>query len=129
MRIRTIMRLVGRALFGKRRLKEAREKRGLRLEGFACRRQKALQELREQIAGFPGRKLTAEELAAVPKGKDVDLYACPIGTWFVCTPHKDLPGMVVLGHVVDGMDAIVNQFGGGTCIPKRFVNRYRAVVA
>jgi len=74
--------------------------------------------------------LTFEEFSSIPRAEDLPagfLKACRFGFRFKCAGSKDATNTVI-GVVVRGLDALVDQWGAGLSIPERFVNRYRAQV-
>ncbi len=78
------------------------------------------------IEQLPVLTLTQEQVDKLPHGSTLDLETCPLGTYFICIPLSDTEP-VVIGHLVGGLEALVDQFGAGWDIPERFVNRYRLV--
>ncbi len=82
-------------------------------------------EVRAGIDRFPLRTLTREEFGTLPKGSELDLKTCPLGTWFVCAPFPPALEVIVLGHVVSPGDMICEQWGAGLSLPERGINRYR----
>lgn len=96
------------------------------------RRKKLREEFEERtriqnnIRSFPVYDMSQEELDQLPRNVGTEfLKTCPIGTWIRCTPHPFAPNEIVIGQVVKGMDAFVDQWGAGMSPPERFLNRYR----
>ncbi|MBP6858761.1 MAG: hypothetical protein KBC33_02935 [Candidatus Pacebacteria bacterium] len=122
---RTIANLLGRKLVRKWRLGRILTRRE---EARSLRRKKKAQEEHraiERILSFPIETLKLSELQLLKKADEIDLNNCELGTWFICRPFAPLPNVIVLGHIVKGEEAIMSQFGGRTCIPERWINRYR----
>lgn len=128
-----IFKLIGRIFlvgfiieyFEKKRKEEEEWQQKAALDFEAAR---ALARQKQSILRFSEKEMTKEYLAALPKGETLDLYTCPIGTWFVCKPFPLLPDVIVVGQVVKGGDALCSQYGAGLSVPDRFVNRYRAKI-
>ena len=76
---------------------------------------------------YPILELTPEEYDSIPRAEDRPkdfVKHCPIGTKFRCmgsTTFED----TVIGIVVEGKDALINQYGAGLSVPERFINRYK----
>lgn len=90
-------------------------------------------ELQLQRQRLPILKLTLEQYCKLlnasnestcPKGF---INYVPIGTRFICRGSKSIDDSVI-GVVVKGEDALMDQWGSGLSIPLRFVNRYRPVI-
>ncbi len=124
-------------IFGIDAIREYLERRDKRRQDEAEARWQKIKEedarakIPEQIRNimhFPIKELTVDEFNAIPKGKDVDLKTCKLGTWFVCTKFEPLPDVIVVGQVVTGYDLIADQWGAGTSIPERGISRYRVEI-
>lgn len=81
------------------------------------------------VMDYPVKRITIEELNSLPKGDAVAgnfLKTCPFGTWFCCTsPSSEV---TVVGQVVRGADIFISQYGAGSAIPERGINRYRVEI-
>ena len=72
--------------------------------------------------------MSRAEFDHLAQGKDLDLNTCPLGTTFVCKPFELLPGIVVVGQVVRGVDMFADQWGAGLSVPERGINRFRVEI-
>lgn len=86
--------------------------------------------MRRKIMRYPEQNLTQEEFDNLPQNVDGDfLNFNQIGSWFVCKPNPEIPEVIVIGQIVKGEDIFVDQYGGGILsIPRRGINRYRAII-
>src|SRR5665213_1140136 len=48
----------------------------------------------QRIRRYPIKQLSRAEFDRLPRGKDVDLKNCPLGTCFVCNPSELLPSLI-----------------------------------
>jgi hypothetical protein len=90
--------------------------------------QKEKAALVERVSRYPLKQMSRTEIDKLPKGKDLDLKGCPIGTWFACSSSPLIPDVTVIGQTVAGLDMIAEQWGAGLSIPERGINRYRVQI-
>jgi hypothetical protein len=99
----------------------------------AARLEEAMRRDRAEAAKFlkyPQVRFSHEDFIGIPKAESLPegfLHRCPIGTLFICK-KSDESEVTVVGQVVNGLDALADQWGSGMSLPERFVNRYRVVV-
>ena len=83
---------------------------------------------KKSIVKYPIVELTQKEFDELPKsgsfGIDWLRNEAPFDFKFICKPSELVPDVVVMGHLVKGMEAICEQYGAGLCVPKKFINRY-----
>lgn len=75
---------------------------------------------------FPTMRFSQEAYNELPRGVDFPpgyLETVDIGFLFKTTGDE-----MIIGQVVKGEDLIAEQWGAGLSVPKRGINRYRAVI-
>jgi hypothetical protein len=85
-------------------------------------------EVAAKIQKYPICHMNVKTFCSLPRGKEIDLEHCPLGTWFMCTSYEALPDMKVVGQVVEGKEMLCDQWGSGLSVPERGINRYRLVM-
>ncbi len=91
------------------------------------------QRRKENIMRYPLVDLTQKEFEEIPKAGDFKVdwlrNEAPFDFKFICKPNELVPGMVVMGHLVKGVEAICEQYGADLLsVPKKFINRYRVKI-
>lgn len=118
------------------RLKEAKEIRRWeerRAKEAEKERVARIPETLAKIRRLPVIKLTKAEFDKTPKAgsftKKWLQKEAPFGFKFICRPFPECPkDLIVLGHLVKGVEAIASQYGAGLFVPEKFVNQYRVVI-
>jgi len=75
---------------------------------------------------YPVMQIKRAQYDKIPRAEDLPegfLETCEFGFLFRCRGSNN-----IIGKLVNGNDAIGDQYGTGLSIPKRFVNRYRTRV-
>lgn len=102
------------------------KKRPGRLERYQIEEQK------EKIMRFPIVELTQTQFDEIPKAGDFSTdylrNEAPFDFKFICRLWEYLPEVIVMGHLVKGVEAICEQHGAGMSVPDKFINRYRVEI-
>ena len=77
-----------------------------------------------RILSFPVMRLSPQEFNALPRSIGAEFLRYPLGTLFVGYPSDELPGVTLLGHVVDEIQALGRLNAARTPFPGTWILRY-----
>lgn len=120
--------IVGIGWYRRRQQRKSEEWQAIQKEYQAAEKRKRDVEAAERVWRFPVKQMSQAELDQLAQGKDIDLKTCPLGTFFVCRPSELLPGVIVVGQIVRGLDMFCDQWGSGMFVPERGINRFRVEI-